>query len=71
MPTNLELPTRQHDATMATHRAAEQGAWLPGRRVRLDLNAEAAAQLRDALDVSIRSGLSEFERSLPPTGVLG
>jgi hypothetical protein len=29
---------------------AEREAWFQGRRVRLDLNAEAAAQLRDALD---------------------
>ena len=29
---------------------AEHDAWFQGNRVRLDLNAEAAAQLRDALD---------------------
>jgi hypothetical protein len=34
---------------------AERDAWFQGSRVRLDLNAEAAARLRDALDRIARS----------------
>ena len=37
---------------------AGREAWFQGGRVRLDLNAEAAVQLRDALDRIIRSGPS-------------
>jgi len=37
---------------------AEREAWFQGSRVRLDLNAETAARLRDALDRIIRSGPS-------------
>jgi hypothetical protein len=37
---------------------AERDAWFQGSRVRLDLNAEAAAQLRDAIDRIARAEVS-------------
>ena len=54
------MPTDPRDAeTRARHDRQHQtpgrDAWFQGSRVRLDLNAEAAVQLRDALDRIIRS----------------
>ena len=49
MPTNPVDPDRsaRHDRQ---HQTPGRDAWYQGSRVRLDLNVEAAAQLRDALD---------------------
>ena len=60
MPTNPVDPDRsaRHDQQ---HQTPGPDAWFQGSRVRLDLNVEAAAQLRDALDRSARSD--------PPSGV--
>ena len=54
------MPTDPRDAgSRARHDEQQQmpgrDAWFQGSRVRLDLNAEAAAQLRDALDRIIRT----------------
>jgi len=54
------MPTDPRDAeTRARHDRQHQtpgrDAWFQGSRVRLDLNAEAAVQLRDALDRVARS----------------
>ncbi|MBW3606662.1 MAG: hypothetical protein KY460_17490 [Actinobacteria bacterium] len=50
-PRDSDRPAR-HDQQ---HQTPERGAWFQGSRVRLDLNAEAAVQLRDALDRVARS----------------
>ena len=54
MPTDPRDPERRarHDQQ---HQTPGRDAWYQGSRVRLDLNAEAAIQLRDALDRIIRS----------------
>jgi hypothetical protein len=54
MPTDPRDPDRpaRHDQQ---HQTPGRDAWYQGSRVRLDLNAEAATQLRDALDRIIRS----------------
>jgi len=59
MPTNPVDPDRsaRHDRQ---HQTPGRDAWFQGSRVRLDLNAEAAGQLRDALD--------RVARSDPPSG---
>jgi hypothetical protein len=50
-PRNAESQAR-HDQQ---HQTSGRDAWYQGSRVRLDLNAEAAVQLRDALDRIIRT----------------
>jgi hypothetical protein len=59
MPTDPRDPERRarHDRQ---HPAPGRDAWFQGSRVRLDLNAEAAVQLRDALDRVVHSD--------PPSG---
>jgi len=54
MPTNPVDPDRSARQDRQ-HQAPGRDAWYQGSRVRLDLNAEAAVQLRDALDRIIRS----------------
>jgi hypothetical protein len=54
------MPTNPRDAESRArhdqqHQTPGRDAWFQGSRVRLDLNAEAAVQLRDALDRIIRS----------------
>jgi hypothetical protein len=54
------MPTDPRDAERRArhdrqHQTPGRDAWFQGSRVRLDLNAEAAAQLRDALDRVARS----------------
>jgi hypothetical protein len=53
------MPTDPRDAESRARHDQQQtpgrDAWFQGSRVRLDLNAEAAVQLRDALDRIIRS----------------
>ena len=54
------MPTDPRDAESRArhdqqHQAPGRDAWFQGSRVRLDLNAEAAVQLRDALDRIVRS----------------
>jgi len=54
------MPTDPRDAESRArhdqqHQAPGRDAWYQGSRVRLDLNAEAAVQLRDALDPIVRS----------------
>ena len=57
------MPTDRRDAESRArhdqqHQAPGREAWFQGSRLRLDLNAEAAAGLRDALDRIIRSDSS-------------
>jgi hypothetical protein len=54
MPTNPVDPDRpaRHDQQ---HQTPGRDAWFQGSRIRLDLNAEAAVQLRDTLDRIARS----------------
>jgi len=53
------MPTDPRDAQRARHDEQHQtpgrDAWYQGSRLRLDLNAEAAVELRDALDRIVRS----------------
>jgi hypothetical protein len=54
------MPTNPRDAESRArhdqqHQPPGRDAWYQGSRIRLDLNAEAAVQLRDALDRTIRS----------------
>ena len=53
MPTNPADP--QRSARPDQPQTSGPDAWFQGSRVRLDLNAEAAVQLRDALDRIVRS----------------
>ena len=55
MPTNPRDPDRSAEHDQRHEPRAEREAWFQGGRARLDLNVEAAAQLRDALDRIIRS----------------